>query len=164
MDKFEQVSCGRDLDHAEEALGELVVAGSDGSVDLEMTKHALDTVAFLVEDAVMDDRLLAVGSSWDDGVDPAATQIVTDGVGVVPLVTQQRGRLDLGECDQRVVGLAVGGLPTCQMEGERSPTGIGDAVNLTAEPAPRAAKSLSMSPPFIPAAETWARMVVLSML
>jgi len=40
------------------------------------------------------------------------------------------------------------------MEGERSPIGIGDAVDLTAEPAPRAAKSLSMSPPFTPAAET----------
>ena len=73
VDEFEQVAGGSDLDHAEEALGELVVSGGDRSIDLEMTKQALDTVAFLVEDAVMDDRLLAIGSSWDDGVDPAAT-------------------------------------------------------------------------------------------
>lgn len=135
MDEFEQVAGGSDLDHAKEAFGELVVSGGDSSVDLEMTEHALDAVALLVEDAVVDDRLLAVGSTWDDGIDPTSVQVVTNGGGV-PLVTQQRGRLDLGQCDQRVLRLAVGGLHACQMEGERSPTGIGDAMNLTAEPAP----------------------------
>lgn len=34
------------------------------------------------------------------------------------------------------------------MEGERSPPGISQAVKLTYEPAPRAAKSSLMSPPF----------------
>ncbi len=164
MDEFEQVAGGCDLDHAEEAFGELVVAGGDGLVDLEMTEHALDAVALLVESAVVDDRLLAVRAARDDGVDPASAQIVAGGIGVVPFAAEQGGRLGFGQRDQRVVGLAVGGLPAGQMEGERSPAGIGDAVNLTAEPAPRAAKSLSMSPPFTPAADTWARMVVLSML
>src|SRR3546814_380345 len=37
-------------------------------------------------------------------------------------------------------------------------------VTLSGEPAPRGAKSSSMSSPFPPAAETWARTVVLSML
>jgi hypothetical protein len=73
VDEFEQVAGGGDLDHAEEALGELVVSGCYRAIDLEMTKHSLDTIALLVEDAVMDDRLLTVGSSWDDGVDPATT-------------------------------------------------------------------------------------------
>jgi hypothetical protein len=73
VDEFKQVSGGSDLDHAEEALGELVVSGGDGAIDLEMTKHALDTIALLVEGAVVDDWFLTVGSSWDDGVDPAAT-------------------------------------------------------------------------------------------
>lgn len=73
VDKFKQVAGGSDLDHAEEAFGELVVSGGDRAIDLEMTKHALDTIAFLVESAVVDDRLLTVGSSGDDGVDPAAT-------------------------------------------------------------------------------------------
>ena len=164
MDEFKQVAGSRDLDHAEKALGELVVAGGDGSVDLQMPEHALDAVAFLVEDAIVDDRCLAVRAARDDGIDPAPAQIVADGIGVVPFVAQQGGRLDLRQRDQRVVRLAVGGLPTGQMESERSPAGIGDAVNLTGKPAPRAAKSLSMSPPFTPAADTWARMVVLSML
>lgn len=73
MDEFEQVAGGRDLDHAEEALGELIVAGGDGSIDLEMTEHALDAVSLLIEDPVVDDRLLAVGAPRDDGIDPAAT-------------------------------------------------------------------------------------------
>lgn len=83
MDEFEQVAGGGDLDHAEEALGELVVACSNGSVDLEMTEHALDAIALLVEDAVVDDRLLAVRAARDDGVDPAFAQIVANGIGVI---------------------------------------------------------------------------------
>ena len=43
-------------------------------------------------------------------------------------------------------------------------SGITETMNFTGEPAPRAAKSSSMNPPFPPAAETWARTVVLSML
>ena len=43
------------MDHAEEAVGELVVAGGDGAVDFEMTEHALDAVLLLVERAVMFD-------------------------------------------------------------------------------------------------------------
>ncbi len=41
VDKFEPVSGGGDMDHAEEAVGELIVAGGDGTVDLEMAEHAL---------------------------------------------------------------------------------------------------------------------------
>ena len=69
-----------------------------------------------------------------------------------------------GQTDQGVIGLAICCLADRQVEGERSAKGISQAVKLTGEPAPRAAKSASMSPPFPPAAETWARTVVLSML
>lgn len=41
------------MDHAEEAGGQLAIAGSDGAVDLEMAEHALDGVALLVEGAVI---------------------------------------------------------------------------------------------------------------
>lgn len=53
VDKFEPVSGGGDVDHAEEAVGKLVVAGGDGAVDLEVAEHALDAVALLVERPVM---------------------------------------------------------------------------------------------------------------
>ena len=60
VDAFEQVAGGCDLDDAEETLSELIVAGGDRAVNLEMTKHALDTIALFVEDAVVADRLFAV--------------------------------------------------------------------------------------------------------
>jgi Icc-related predicted phosphoesterase len=60
VDKFEPVSCCGEIGHAEEAVGELIVAGGDGAVDLEMPKHALDAVAVPVECPVMLDLHAAV--------------------------------------------------------------------------------------------------------
>lgn len=53
MDKVAPVSGGGEVDHAEEATGQLVVAGGDGSVDLKVAEHALDAVALLVERPVV---------------------------------------------------------------------------------------------------------------
>lgn len=53
MDKFEPVSGGRDMNHVEEAVGQLVVSGGGCAVDLEVAKHAFDAVALLVECTVM---------------------------------------------------------------------------------------------------------------
>ena len=60
VDKFEPVSGCGDMDHAEEAVGQLVVSGGDRSVDLEVAKHPLDTVALLVERPVMLDFHAAI--------------------------------------------------------------------------------------------------------
>ena len=53
MDEFEPVSGGDEVDHAEKTAGQLVTAGSDGSIDLEEAEPALDAVALLVERPVM---------------------------------------------------------------------------------------------------------------
>ena len=37
------------MDHSEEAVGQLIVSGGDGPVDLELPEHALDAIAPLVE-------------------------------------------------------------------------------------------------------------------
>ena len=55
VDKFEPVSGGGEVDHAEEAAGELVVARGDGTIDLEVAEHALDAVALVVKRPVMID-------------------------------------------------------------------------------------------------------------
>ena len=60
MDKFEPVSGGGEMDHAQEAVGQLVVAGGVGTVDLEMAEHALDAVTLLVELPIMLDLHAAV--------------------------------------------------------------------------------------------------------
>ena len=55
VDKFEPISGGGDMNHAEEAFGELVIAGCDGSVDFQTAEEAFDVIAFLVERPVMFD-------------------------------------------------------------------------------------------------------------
>jgi uncharacterized protein GlcG (DUF336 family) len=55
VDKFEPVSGGGDVDHAEEAFGELIISGGNGAVDFQAAEEALDVIAFLVERPVMFD-------------------------------------------------------------------------------------------------------------
>jgi hypothetical protein len=164
VDKFEPVSCCGEMEHSEEAVGEFVVSSGDGTVDFEMTDHALDAVALAIEALVPSDCRLAVGARWDDGPDSASLEVGSDGIAVIALVSEHGlGRM-LRQVDQRFVGRAVRRFAACEVEGERSAAGISETMNLTGEPAPRAAKSLFASPPFAPAAETWPRTVVESML
>ena len=53
VDKFEPVSGSGEMDHPEEAVGQLIVSGGDGTVDLKLSEHAFDAIALLVERAVM---------------------------------------------------------------------------------------------------------------
>ena len=92
------------------------------------------------------------------------SQIGADGVGIISLVREQGIGCTFRLIDQRVIGFAIRCFTDCQVEGDWPSEGVSQAVKFTGEPAPRAAKSSSMSPPFPPAAETWARSVVLSML
>jgi hypothetical protein len=48
------------MDHAEEAVCQLVVSGGDGAVDLEMAEHALDAITLLVERPIIFDLHAAV--------------------------------------------------------------------------------------------------------
>ena len=58
--KFEAVSGGGEMDHAEEAVGQLILLGRLGAVDLELTEHALDAIALLSERPTMFDFPAAV--------------------------------------------------------------------------------------------------------
>ncbi|HTG39453.1 MAG TPA: hypothetical protein VL973_11680 [Sphingomonas sp.] len=60
MDEFELVSGGGCIDHAEESVGQLVVAGGNGAIDLEMAEHALDAIALSVERPILIDFHTAV--------------------------------------------------------------------------------------------------------
>lgn len=142
----------------------MVISCGNGAIDFEVADHPLDTVALAVEALAVTDGCSAVGFWWDDGFDAALLQVGADGVCVVGLVGKESIRRLLGKIDQRVVGLAVRRLARGEFKGDGPASGITETVNFTGEPAPRAAKSSLMNPPFPPAAETWARTVVLSML
>lgn len=60
MDKFKPVSGSGEMDHPEETVGQLVVSGGNGTVDLEMAEHALNAFALLLERPVMLDLQSAV--------------------------------------------------------------------------------------------------------
>jgi len=129
-----------------------------------MPEGPLDAVALFVVALVPADREDPVGAWRDDGADAALLEIVADEIGVVALVGEQRFGCPLGQFDQDRVRLTVRRLSGGEVEAERNAAGVTDTVNFTGEPAPRLAKSLFTSPPFAPAAETWPRTVVLSML
>lgn len=142
----------------------MIIARGDRTVDLEMAEHPLDAVSLTVEALVLSDRRFAIGLWWNDGFDAAPLQIGSDRVGIVGPVSEKGGGFPFGQIDQRLVALAVRRFPGRKMEGDGAASGITETMNFTGEPAPRAAKSSLMNPPFPPAAETWARTEVLSIL
>lgn len=164
VDKFHPDLDGSEMEHTKKALRGFVVARGNGPIGLEMTDIALDPAALAVERLAPADRPRAVCLRRNDGADAPSLQIATDRVGVVGLVAEQRFRLRRGQIDQDCVGRAVRRLAAGEMEGDRPAAGVSETMNLTGEPAPRAAKRLFASPPFAPAACGWPRTIVLSML
>jgi len=132
----------------------LIVSRGDGAVDLEMTEHPFDAIALPVELFAVADRLYPVRFGRDDGFDPARLQVGSDRVCVIGLISEKSVGSLLGQIDQRVVAFAVRRFTWGEVEGDGPASGITETMNFTGEPAPRAAKSSLMSPPFPPAAET----------
>ena len=66
------------------------------------------------------------------------------------------------DVERRLELRAVAGFAAGQVEVERMAVEIGLEVDFGREAATRAAEGLMLLPPFAPAAETWARAVVLS--
>lgn len=152
------------MKHVEERSGELVVACGDGAVDLEMADQALDAVALAIDPLVPADCCLAVRARRDHGPHAGFAEAVADRIAVIALVGDQVAGPYFGERAERFELRAIGDLAAREVEDERAAGRITETVNFTGEPAPRAAKSLFASPPFAPAAETWPRTVVESML
>lgn len=152
------------MQKVEERTGELVVAGRDGAVDLQMADHSLNAVSFKVDAPVPADWRDPVAAWRNDGANAALDDIVADCGVVVSLVGQQVIWLGLGQGDQVAERRAVGRFAAREVKCERDAGGITETMNFTGEPAPRAAKSLFVSPPFAPAADVWPRTVVPSML
>jgi hypothetical protein len=95
----------------------------------------------------------AIGFGRYAGTDACLQQAGPNGVGVISFVGEKIGGLFIGERDHVFERRTVCGFAGCEMEDERDAFGITETMNLTGEPAPRAAKSLFGSPPFAPAAE-----------
>ncbi len=81
----------------------------------------------------------------------------------IALVADRGARVDIGakpEQDREVRRITL--LACCQVEGNHVAVEVGLQMDLGGEAAARAAECLTLLPPFAPAAETWARTMVLS--
>lgn len=149
---------------AEVAVGELVVAGGDGTVDLEVAEHALDAVALLAERPNMFDLHATDWRARNYGLVFPLCKVGTGCVGIVALIGEQSVRCLLVLVVHGVRGFAVSRFADRQMEGEWSYEGIGQTSKFTGDPTPPAARRASMRPFFPPAGDTLVRTMALSML
>jgi len=100
---------------------------------------------------------------WDDRANAARACCVAIGAGIIALVADQPAWCHLGpDVEQRLELPAVTRLITGEVKVERVSREVAFEVDLGSEAATGAAERLISLPPFAPAAETWARMEVLS--
>ena len=99
VDKFDPVSGCCEVQHAQKGFSELVIAGCDGAVDLEVADNPFDPVSLAIKSLIVAELLLPVRLRRNDSLDAAFSQITADGVRVVGLVGKQRLRRPLGKID-----------------------------------------------------------------
>ena len=100
------------------------------------------------------DGFASVALGRDDGFDFICGQFLTDGIGVVAFVGQQRLDLVGDHAQQWPEALDIVGLPRCQDKAERATFGVAPGVEFGAEAAARSAKRLGfLSPLFMPTAQ-----------
>lgn len=91
-------------------------------------------------------------------------QVLAKGVAVVSLVGEECFGPGNWHGHQRIDGAAVRGLAAGEDEAERTSLIVPSGMALSRKTAARSTKSRLMSPPFAPAAETWAQTAVLSIM
>ncbi len=77
-------------DGGKKRVGELVVAGCDRAILLELAEEALNEVALAIQREVGLARLAEIGLRRNDRRDATLLERRDEGIGVIPLVGQQR--------------------------------------------------------------------------
>lgn len=145
-------SQGDDVDEAEVACGGFVVSGCQAPRVLELVEAALDAVSEGVD--VVVDRGLDLSSTTHRNDRDAAIRacVFTDAVGVIAFIGDENLRVRRVGVHHEIVALVVRNFPAGDLRRDREPFGVGAEMNFGREAAFRAAKTLSLSPPFAPAA------------
>jgi hypothetical protein len=104
-------------------MGASVISGVDASPVLEPTEHVFDLVTLAIENAVVPDRLFAVGSGRDAGRDAAFGESLAEPVGVIALIAEQlccgRERVNHQGCT-----LVIAHLAFAEQHDDRKPLAI----------------------------------------
>ena len=143
MSSVEPEQYANQRDGSKESVGELVVAGGDGAILLELAEEPLDQIALAIEREIGVARLGAIGLGRNDGRDGAALEGLDQSVGVVGFVGQERVGLDLVE--QRLGLGDIGRLPGRQRKSSWISDRIDDGVNLGCQPAAGAPDGLVLA-------------------
>ncbi len=130
-------------DGGKECVGELVVAGGESAVLLEIAEEPLDEIALAVQDEVGLARLTAIGFGRDDGLDATLLQRSDQRIGVITLVGEESLRLDLIEQRHRLCD--VGRLPRRERQRHGIAEGIDDRMDLGRQPTARSADGLALA-------------------
>jgi len=142
----------------------LVATKGDAFEALELADRLFDAGSEFVETLRKEAAsVLGVLAAGNDRCDPTCTRGGTVCPAVVSFVGDGDARLDVRADVERGLELgAVADFASGQVEVERAAVEIGLEVDFGGKAAARAAQCLMLLPPFAPAAETWARAVVLS--
>jgi len=164
VDGFDQDEPAGESDDGCEVLFGFFASHGDALEALDLANEVLDASAQPVEVTGKEARLsLGIFAMWDDRTNAARACRVAIGAGIVALVADNPARRHLGsDVEQRLELPAVTRLIASEVEGERISRKVALEVDLGSEAATGAAERLILLLPFAPAAETWARMEVLS--
>lgn len=140
------------MDEAEIARGGFVVSGCQATRVLELVEAALDAVSEGVDVAV--DRGLDLSSATHRNDRDATFRlgVLADAVCVIALIGDENLRVWRVCVHHEVVALVVRDFPAGDLRRDREPFGVGTEMNFGREATFRAAETLSLSPPFAPAA------------
>ena len=164
VDGFNQHQAACKTDDCRVADIGLFAAHGDAFEPLELADRLFDARSQFVEAfGEKAPSVLGVFASRDHRCDATRKRGNAICVAVVSLIGYRNARADVWPDVERGLELrAVAGFATSQVEVERTAVEIGLEVDFGRETAARAAERLALLPPFAPAAETWARAVVLS--
>ena len=142
----------------------LLASQRDAFEPLELADKLLDPRTPFVEDLWEAFRaVLCDLPHRDDRHDALGSGRTSIALGVVAFVRQRGPWRDVGaELEEQWKLWAVAGLAAGQVKGEWLTVEVGLEVDLGREATARTSERLALLPPFAPAAETWARTVVLS--
>lgn len=108
---------------------------------------------FLGVDVVVDrDLNLSSASHRDDRDAAVRLGVLTDAVGIVSFVGDENLGVRRVGVHHEIVALVVRDFPAGDLRRDREPLGVGAEMDFGREATFRAAKTLSLSPPFAPAA------------
>ena len=122
------------MDGAEEVSGDLILAGRNRSVLLELTIEVFHEVARLVQFLVVEAVNLSIALGRNDELFSCRKQRLDDAlIGIESLVRQQGVGLHLGQ--KHVGTLQIMSLPRSQEEGQRIPEGVDHGMDFGAQSA-----------------------------